>query len=76
MVSMRHAEEHWHHQPAVTLLPSPHAFVLQQLAAYQDMSLHTDPHLALGPFPSALHSLQVKPIQALGLLSWETSTLG
>lgn len=71
MVSMRHMEEHWHPQSEVTLLPlSPQ--VLFCSSTWQPARIclfHTHPYLTLGPFPSALHSLQVKSIQALGLLA-------
>lgn len=71
MVSvLRHVERDWHHQPEVTPLcfcaPAPggrpgHVFSIV-------LNLTFDP---FGLFPSALHSPQVKPTQALGPLSWD-----
>lgn len=71
MVSMRHMEEHWHPQSEVTLLPlSPQVLFCSSTWQLARICLfHTHPYLTLGPFPSALHSLQVKSIQALGLLA-------
>lgn len=48
MVSMRQAEEHWHHQPEVTLLSPLRAFILQHLAVR--MSFPYRPPSGHGPF--------------------------